>query len=239
MNAMQKKAPADGSGHMFDRIAKRYDRMNRILSFGLDKGWRKRLMKRLEPLQEGDSVLDVATGTGDVAIAIARQFNEVQVQGLDPSGGMLDVGHSKVAASKLAERIRFTQGDAQKMPYEDNQFAGSCIAFGIRNVPDRVQGLKEMTRVVRPGGHVVVLELSTPRGGFMAPFARFHVRHVVPFLGGLLSGSKEYRYLQNSIEAFPEPPDFKTLMEEAGLEEVEVERLSFGSAHLYTGHVTK
>jgi len=239
MSAIQKSSPADGSGTMFDRIAKRYDRMNRILSFGLDKGWRKRLMKRLEPLNEGDSVLDVATGTGDVAIAIAKQFQDVQVQGLDSSGGMLGVGHTKVAASKLSERIHFTQGDAQEMHYEDNQFAGSCIAFGIRNVPDRMLGLREMTRVVRSGGRVVVLELSTPRGGLMAPFARFHVKHVVPFLGGLLSGSREYRYLQNSIEAFPEPRNFKTLMEEAGLKEVEVERLSFGSAHLYTGHVSK
>ena len=238
MSALQQKRHADGSGLMFDQIAKRYDRMNRILSFGLDKGWRKRLMDRLEPLQEGDAILDVATGTADVGLAIAKRFPQVLVQGLDPSSGMLEVGHRKIEQMNLADRVHLTLGDAQNMPYDDNQFAGACIAFGIRNVPDRLQGLREMTRVVRPGGHVVVLELSTPRGGLLAPFARFHVNHVVPFLGGLLSGSKEYRYLQKSIQAFPEPDDFKSLMEDAGLQEVRIERLSFRSAHLYTGTVT-
>ena len=239
MSQLQHSSKADGSGAMFDQIAGRYDRMNRILSFGLDKGWRKRLMKRLEPLNPGDSVLDVATGTGDVAIAIARRFEGITVEGLDPSGGMLNVGHTKVEKSELNPRVHFTLGDAQAMPYAEDKFAGSCIAFGIRNVPNRLQGLREMARVVRPGGRIVVLELSTPRGGLLAPFARFHVRHIVPFLGGLLSGSREYRYLQKSIDAFPTPDAFKELMEEAGLSDIRVERLSFGSAHLYTGLVSK
>ena len=123
------------------------------------------------------------------------------------------------------------------MPFDDNRFSGSCIAFGIRNVPDRQQGLKELARVTRSGGHVAILELSEPRGGLLSPFARFHVHHLVPFLGSILSGAKEYRYLQRSIQAFPPPEEFKAMMEAAGLTDVKAERMTFGAAHLYVAKV--
>jgi len=222
---------------MFDKIARRYDLMNRLISFGLDKLWRARLLKALGPLKSGDTVLDVASGTADVALAICRKKPGVSVRGLDPSAGMLDVGKEKAQRASLSQRVDLVVGDAQKMPFETNTFAASCISFGIRNVPDRLLGLQEMCRTTRPGGHVVVLELSEPQGGLLAPFARFHIHHLVPWLGSLLSGSKEYRYLQASIAAFPPPSDFANLMQQAGLEDVEVRPMTFGVAHLYVGVV--
>ena len=231
---MSNQSHADGSGAMFDRIARRYDLLNRLMSFGIDKIWRKQL---LAALPTSGHILDVATGTADVAIAIAKQDEDISVTGLDPSVGMLEVGIEKVHALGLKKQVALEVGDAQDMRYSDNQFAGTCISFGIRNVPDRALGLKEMVRVTQPGGQIVVLELSEPKGGIMARLARFHVHHVVPFLGALISGDKEYRYLQESIQAFPEAPSFVQMMEHAGLENVTAKRLTFGTAHLYVGHV--
>jgi len=232
----------DGSGAMFDRIARRYDLLNRLLSFGLDKLWRRRLLANLAPAvaaapPEGKSVLDVATGTADVALAVARLFPDTGVRGLDPSGGMLAVGRDKISAAGLASRIELVQGDARAMPFADDSFAATCISFGIRNVPDRGRGLREMARVTRPGGVVTILELSEPRRGWSAPLARFHVHVLVPMLGALLSGSGEYRYLQRSIAAFPSPDAFMALMREAGLQQVTCQPMTFGVAHLYRGVV--
>ena len=179
----------------------------------------------------------MASGTADVALAIANKIKGIKVIGLDPSSGMLEVGKQKVERIGLSSDIDLIVGDAQNMPFEDDVFAASCISFGIRNVPDRLLGLKEMTRTTRPGGRVVILELSEPQGGLLSPFARFHIHHLVPWLGSLLSGSKEYRYLQASIAAFPAPQAFAGLMAEAGLKNIEVHPMTFGVAHLYVGHV--
>ena len=229
-------APRGGSGEMFDRIAANYDRLNRLISFGLDRGWRRKLIRALE-VSSGGRVLDVATGTADVAIDAARAVDGLRVTGLDPSVGMLEVGRRKLRDGGLDDRIDLVVGDAQAMAFEDGAFDAACISFGIRNVPDRTLGLSEMRRVVRPGGKVVVLELGEPRRGITAPFARFHIHHVVPRLGALLSGDREYRYLAQSIRAFPEPEAFLGLMREAGLMDVRVEPLFFGVAHLYVGTV--
>ncbi len=226
-----------GSGQMFDKIAGRYDLLNRLMSLGLDKAWRRKLVAAMNVDGRGE-VLDVATGTADVALDIVTIHPKVKVTGLDPSVGMLDVGRHKVSELGLDQRIVLVEGDAQNMSdFEDDRFEASCISFGIRNVPDRLKGLKEMTRVVRPGGRVVVLELTEPNEGILAPFARFHVHHVVPRLGALISGNREYRYLQESIAAFPTPPKFAALMEEAGLKDVTFEKMTFGAAHLYVGTV--
>jgi demethylmenaquinone methyltransferase/2-methoxy-6-polyprenyl-1,4-benzoquinol methylase len=229
---------ADGSGIMFDRIAKRYDLLNRLISFGLDHRWRQKLLRNLGPIGSGDSVLDVATGTGDVAIAIAKAFEGARVTGLDPSIGMLNIGREKIAARNLEPRVELIAGDAQEMPFQNDTFAAACISFGIRNVPDRVKGLKEMARVTKPGGKVVVLELSEPRGGLLTPFAKLHIHWVIPILGTLLSSSKEYWYLQKSIAAFPPAKEFAGVMESAGLENVELHQLTLGTAHLYVGTVS-
>ena len=226
-----------GGGEMFNGIARRYDRMNTVLSFGLHHLWRRRLIRAMGPLNAGDEILDVACGTADVAIAAAEGVAGLGATGLDPSVGMLGVGQTKVDSAGLAERVTLLEGDAQAMPFDDDRFAASAVSFGIRNVPDRAQGLREMARVTRPGGRVCVLELGVPRSGLLAPLARLHIHLVVPLLGRLFAGEQEYRYLQQSVEAFPPPEEFAALMAECGLRDVSVSPQSFGAAHLYVGHV--
>ncbi len=223
---------APGSGQMFDRIARRYDAMNRVLSFGLDKGWRKRTVRALA-LGASPRVLDLATGTGDLAIDIARRHPDATVIGLDPSREMLAVGERKLAKRRLRDRVTMVQGDAQALPYADDEMDAITIAFGIRNVPDRPKALREMARVVKAGGRIAILELGEPRHGLLAGAARFHTRHVVPRLGALLSGAREYRYLQKSIAAFPPAEEFAAIMERAGLRMLEVVPLTFGACTLY------
>lgn len=222
-----------GSGAMFDAIAERYDFVNRVLSFGIDLRWRRLLVDSI--VEGAGEVLDVATGTADVALAIAKRRPGARVVGVDPSRNMLAVGDRKLET--LADRITLEVGDAQALAYEDDRFDGATIAFGIRNVPDRDQGLREMARVVRPGGTVSVLELSEPQGGVLGPLARFWIRGMVPRIGALLSGKREYRYLQSSIAAFPPPAEFGAQMEAAGLVDVEVRPLTFGVCCLYVGRV--
>jgi demethylmenaquinone methyltransferase/2-methoxy-6-polyprenyl-1,4-benzoquinol methylase len=223
-----------GSGAMFDKIAARYDFMNRVLSLGLDKGWRKRTVKALH-LGDRPRVLDVATGTGDLAIDIARARPLATVVGLDPSQRMLAIAERKVEKRHLRDRISFVVGDAQALPYRDCEMDAATIAFGIRNVPDRLAGLRELARVVRPGGRIAVLELGMPRGGLLSRAAAVHTRFVVPRLGALLSGAREYAYLQSSIAAFPSNEEFVALMQQAGLHVVEVAPLAFGACTLFVG----
>lgn len=224
-------APRGGSGEMFDRIALRYDLVNRIMSFGIDQRWRARTVDALA-LAPGNRVLDLATGTADLALKIARQQPEVRVVGLDPSQGMLAIGREKVARAGLSHRVDLQLGDAENLPFENASFDGVCIAFGIRNVPDRARALREMARVTRPGGRIAILELSEPRG-VLGPLARFHVHTLVPFIGALLSGKSEYRYLERSIAAFPSAVLFADLMRDNGLDVLQVQSLTFGVCHLY------
>jgi demethylmenaquinone methyltransferase / 2-methoxy-6-polyprenyl-1,4-benzoquinol methylase len=220
---------------MFDAIAPRYDMLNRILSMGIDRGWRRRTVDALV-LGDGPAVaLDVATGTGDLALAIAARHPQAQVVGLDPSDNMLAVGRGKVAKAGIDDRVELVHGDAQDLPFDDDRFDACCIGFGIRNVPDRALALREMARVTQPGGRVAVLELGEPEGGVMGPLARFHIRTVVPRLGAALSGAREYRYLQESIAAFPAPEAFADMMHAAGMDVLEVRPLTFGVCHLYVG----
>ncbi|MFK8003662.1 MAG: bifunctional demethylmenaquinone methyltransferase/2-methoxy-6-polyprenyl-1,4-benzoquinol methylase UbiE [Polyangiales bacterium] len=220
-----------GSGSMFDAIAERYDVLNRVLSLGIDQGWRRDAVDALE-LETGDHVLDLATGTADLALQIAESAS-VSVVGSDPSPNMLSVGRAKVKKSRA--RVTLDEGDAQALPYGENEFDACSMAFGIRNVPDRELALREMVRVVRPGGRIVILELGEPDGTLIGPLARFHVHHVVPRIGALVSGQAEYRYLQESIAAFPSAPAFAALMQKSGVRDVEVRRLTFGAANLYVG----
>lgn len=217
---------------MFDNIADRYDLLNRIISLGIDQSWRRKTVAALE-LGQSSRVLDLATGTADLAIMIARLFPDCEITGVDPSKNMLAVGQKKLEVQRLNERVHLVVGDAQALPFEDNSFDGTCIAFGIRNVPDRAQGLREMARVTRSGGRIAILELSEPPGGAMGALARFHVHTVVPWLGSILSGKKEYRYLQKSIAAFPAAEQFAETMAQAGLSVLQVVPLTFGVAHLY------
>lgn len=223
-----------GSGAMFDAIAERYDLLNRVISLGVDQRWRRRTVRSLE-VSGPARVLDLATGTADLALMIAAMCPEAHVVGLDPSEKMLAVGHEKVAAKGLAARVELVAGDAQALPFEDASFDAITMAFGIRNVPDRGRALAEMARVLRPGGRVGILELGEPRQGPLAALARFHVHTVVPRLGAWLSRAPEYRYLERSIAAFPPPEEFGALMERSGLAVVAIERFSFGACQLYVG----
>jgi demethylmenaquinone methyltransferase / 2-methoxy-6-polyprenyl-1,4-benzoquinol methylase len=226
--------PTLGSGQMFDGIAARYDLVNRVISLGIDQSWRRRTVRSLE-LGANARVLDLATGTADMALLVARSVPTAHVVGLDPSEKMLEIGRSKVAKAGCAERIELVRGDAEALPFPDATFDGICIAFGIRNVPDRDRALREMARVTRPGGYVAILELSEPRSGVLGPLARFHVHTVVPYVGALLSGAPEYRYLQRSIAAFPPPEEFAERMRQAGLAIEKPHPLTFGVCHLYVG----
>lgn len=231
-----KKTLDGGTGEMFDAIAGRYDLLNRIMSLGQDQYWRKRAVRALE-LHGAAEVLDVATGTGDLAIMIARKNPGLRVEGIDPSANMIGVGHEKIATAKLGERVNLAIGDGLALPFEDDSFDGAIVAFGIRNFPDRFKGLQEMARVTRPGRKVVILELSEPKKGPMAVLARTYIHHVVPVLGSTLSGKKEYRYLQESIEAFPPAEQFVDLMTQAGLKGAKATPLSFGAVNLFVGTV--
>ena len=222
----------DGSGAMFDGIAARYDLVNRVISLGVDQSWRRKTVRALR-LGPSHRVLDLATGTADLAIQVARAEPTVLVVGLDPSAKMLDVGRLKVQARALEGRLELVQGDAQALPFADASFDSVCIAFGIRNVPDRQRALCEMARVTRPEGRIAILELSEPRAGWLGALARFHIHRVVPYVGALLSGVKEYQYLQRSIAAFPPASDFAKLMDGANLEVLHVYPLTFGVCHLY------
>lgn len=227
-----KQETADGSGRMFDGIAERYDLLNRINSLGLDKGWRKVAIESLE-LCPGHRVLDLATGTADVAIQIADFEPAVDVVGVDPSSNMLTVGRKKVEARSLDSKIVLEEGDAQALRFRDESFDRVTMAFGIRNVPDRNKALQEIYRVLKPGGRAAILELSEPSNGFMAFLARLHMQWFVPATGALFSGKQEYKYLRTSIEAFPKAEDFEAMLEGAGLVPRTRKSFSFGACTLY------
>ncbi len=232
----KRNLPVTGSGAMFDNLAPRYDLLNRLISLGVDRRWRKRTVRSLK-LNSGDRVLDLATGTGDLAIDIARRHPEVTVVGVDPSVGMLDVGRGKIEKAGLGDRITMREGIGEALPFEDESFDAVTIAFGIRNCTDRPKAISEMKRVTRRGGRIGILELGEPRGGIMAPLARFHIHQIIPRLGAWLSGAREYRYLQESIEAFPPSEEFSQTITESGLNMIELVPFSFGSCHLYLAEV--
>jgi demethylmenaquinone methyltransferase/2-methoxy-6-polyprenyl-1,4-benzoquinol methylase len=215
---------------MFDTIAPRYDLLNRLISLGLDQGWRRRTVAAMK-LGPGKTALDLATGTGDLALMIARAYPLATVIATDPSRGMLDVAVEK--ARPLGSRIRFAIGDAQAIDLPDGSVDAVSMAFGIRNVEDRPRALREMARVTREGGRISILELSEPRRGPLAALARFHIHQVVPRIGGALSSSAEYAYLQRSIAAFPAPEAFAATMSEAGLQVLEVAPMSLGAVCLF------
>lgn len=219
---------------MFGRIARRYDRANRVLSFGIDKLWRRRTV-RAASVEAGAHVLDTACGTGDLSFALKRAVGPTgSVVGVDFTPQMVELAHAKTA--KHGD-VAFEEGDVMAMRFEDDSFDAATIAFGIRNVDDPVQGLRELRRVVRPGGRVVVLEFGQPRGPWGA-FYRSYSKHIMPRLGGLITGDKAaYEYLPRTAAAFPAGPAFVAMMEEAGLKDVQATPLSGSIAWIYAGLV--
>lgn len=220
---------------MFSDIAPRYDFLNRLLSFGIDRRWRRVAVKCVR-WKEGGKVLDVATGTGDVALEIARQTpDSVSIVGIDFSEGMVDLGRQKVAASPYSGRITLEIAPCEAIPFPDNTFDSVTIAFGIRNVVDRRQGLSEMLRVLKPGGRAVILEFSTPRSRIFKRIYYFYFLRVLPAVGGLFSNFSAYKYLPDSVLEFPSQEDFKGLMASVGFGAVAHRDLTFGIATVYTG----
>ncbi len=193
---------------MFDRIAPRYDFLNRLLSLGIDKVWRKRLIAQLDPAAH-QRILDVATGTADVAIALADRYAQAQITGIDISKEMLAIGQQKIEQKKLTEKIDLQWGDSEKLPFSDNSYDAVTVAFGVRNFEHLAQGLREMHRVLRPGGRLVVLEFSRPT---LFPFKQlynFYFRHILPGIGRLTSkDNRAYTYLYESVQSFPDGQDF-------------------------------
>jgi demethylmenaquinone methyltransferase/2-methoxy-6-polyprenyl-1,4-benzoquinol methylase len=219
---------------MFSSIAPRYDLLNRILSFGRDRHWRRSAVSAL-PF-EGGRHLDVATGTADVALEILRRKGSgAFVVGSDISLEMMRIGREKAARGGCAGRMRFVRAPGEALPFRNGVFDSASIAFGIRNVSDRARGLSEMCRVVRPGGRVVVLEFSLPASSFFGALYRFYFLKVLPRIGGILSKRSAYAYLPESVHAFPAPAAFSEMMREAGCAGVERRPLTFGVVTLYVG----
>ena len=188
---------------MFGTIAPRYDLLNRMLSFGIDRRWRRKAVRLLK-YREGSRILDVATGTGDVALEIARTTPpSVKITGADFCKEMVDLGQIKTAQSPYAGRIDFTVAPCEDLPFPDETFDSITIAFGIRNVVDRKLGLAEMWRVLRPGGRMIILEFSTPRSQLFRQIYYFYFRRLLPVIGGLFSTYNAYKYLPDSVLEFP------------------------------------
>jgi len=222
-------------GEMFSSIAPKYDFLNRILSFGLDRKWRRQAVAGIRP-ERGGRHLDVATGTADVALEILRRKGIGSfVVGSDISLAMMRIGREKAARSGWAGRMAFVRAPGEALPFRDGVFDSASIAFGIRNVVDRSRGLSEMCRVVRPGGRVVVLEFSRPEGALFGALYRFYFTQVLPRIGGLVSKRSAYAYLPESVQEFPFPATFAEMMRTAGCASVDYRPLTFGIVTLYVG----
>jgi len=220
---------------MFDSIAPRYDFLNRLLSFGIDKKWRRFAVRQIR-FDEGGKILDVATGTADVALEIAAVTPpSVTISGVDFSQQMIDLGRVKVETSPFAERISLHVAPCEAIPFEDNSFDSATIAFGIRNVVDRHCGLKEILRTLKPGGRIVILEFSNPRSKTFKALYNFYFLRILPVIGGFFSTFSAYKYLPDSVLEFPSQEEFKRLMTESGFKKVSHHDLTFGIATVYTG----
>ena len=221
---------------MFSRVARRYDFLNHFLSMGLDIYWRKVAAHEAEGLREHDTIADLCTGTGDLAFALNKAAPQARIVGLDFTLEMVAYGIQK-AAQRKKDKITFGIGDSLSLPLRDNAVALASVAFGIRNVADLERGLKEMIRVVRPGGKVVVLEFTKPSGMFFGPLYMFYFRRILPLFGRLIAATAgdAYKYLPQSVQAFAGPEEMSGHMRRLGLTNVRAVSLTFGTVHLYVG----
>jgi demethylmenaquinone methyltransferase/2-methoxy-6-polyprenyl-1,4-benzoquinol methylase len=217
---------------MFTSIAPRYDFLNHALSLNIDKRWRRKLVDVCD-VKPGDHVLDVATGTADVALEFGHRTRAARIVGLDPSSGMLDVARTKVAVDSRAAHLELIEGNALSLPFPDASFDVATIAFGLRNLPDYQKGMNEMARVLKPGGRLAVLEFLPPSGAARLVF-RSYIATVLPIIGRAISGSPEaYRYLASSIGEFVDAASVLALMRAAGLRDTTTRRLTGGVAGLH------
>ena len=218
---------------MFDRISPKYDALNHLLSLNIDKVWRRKAAKAVAKSQP-KTILDLATGTADLAIAMAKRNPQAHIIGMDISEKMLDIGKEKVKQQNLENQIELRFGDAAALPFEDNSFDAVTVAFGVRNFEDLEKGLMEISRVLKPGGQAVILEFSMPERFPVKQLYRFYFKRILPKIGQSVSkDSSAYTYLPQSVERFPKPEAFLQLLSEKGLGNGTKKRLSFGIATLY------
>ena len=229
---MAKKEAVQG---IFNDIAPSYDRLNHFLSLNIDKKWRRKAIRCLQGNDKG-KLLDVACGTGDFSIA-ASQAGVSRIIGIDISEKMLEIGRKKVEAAGLAAKIDLRYGDSERMEFADETFDAVTVAFGVRNFEHLEIGLKEMYRVLKQEGKVVILEFSMPRYFPMRQLYRFYFRHILPLVGGWISGNKgAYVYLPESVSRFPQGNDFLQILSVCGFKRTCQKRLTFGVASLYVGY---
>lgn len=219
---------------MFDNIAPAYDFMNRAMTFGIDRRWRRKAVDMLRR-HSHSTILDVATGTGDLALLLARRTAAESITGIDLSEGMIEVGRKKIEQAGLADRISLQAGDCLALPMADNTFDAITVAYGVRNFENLIAGYREMFRVLRPGGTLTVIELSTPVNPLIKPFYKLYTRFIIPAVGRIVSKDvRAYSYLPESIAAVPQRRAMTALMEQAGFEESAFRPLTFGTCCIYT-----
>jgi demethylmenaquinone methyltransferase/2-methoxy-6-polyprenyl-1,4-benzoquinol methylase len=236
MQSGQDKKAAVSS--MFDNIAFRYDFLNHFLSFGIDRCWRRKAVKIISETQKNPEILDVATGTGDLAVA-ALKLNPVKITGIDISRKMLEKGREKIIKKGYSDRIELLSGDSEDIPFNENSFDIAMVAFGVRNFADPLKGLSEMRRVLRNGGLIMILEFSKPSKFPFRQIYYFYFMRILPLLGRLFSKSRNaYTYLPESVMQFPDNEQFIDLMEKAGFSGVKQKRVTGGVASIYTGFKT-
>ncbi|MDE5669340.1 MAG: bifunctional demethylmenaquinone methyltransferase/2-methoxy-6-polyprenyl-1,4-benzoquinol methylase UbiE [Duncaniella sp.] len=218
---------------MFDSIAPAYDFMNRAMTMGIDRLWRHKAVRLLRDCQH-DDILDIATGTGDLAIKLARELDPIAVTGVDLSEGMIEIGRAKVAKEGLQEVVTLGIGDCLLLPFTDASFDVVTCAYGVRNFADLLAGYREMHRVLRPGGRAVILELSTPTSPMVRPLYNFYTRHVIPTVGRMVSKDvRAYSYLPESIAAVPQGDAMTAIMLEAGFSQARAIPLTMGVCTIY------
>lgn len=217
---------------MFDNISARYDFLNHFLSVGIDRGWRKKVV-RLIGRDNPARILDIATGTGDLAIALAK-IPGSKITGLDLSAGMLKVGIDKIKRRNLGDRINMIQGDSENLPFEDDSFNAITVGFGVRNFENLEQGMREIHRVLKPGGQLAVLELSTPTRFPFKQVYRIYFKYILPGLGRMVSKDRSaYTYLPESVDAFPHGDRFTGLLRTVGFSTALAKPVTFGVASIY------
>ena len=220
---------------MFNHIAFKYDFLNRFLSAGIDISWRKKAIKELKSLN-AKTILDVATGTADVAILTHRLIHPEKITGIDISDGMLEVGREKIAAAGLDQTIQLQNADSASLPFPDQSFDAITVAFGVRNFQHLEKGIAEMLRVLKPGGKLVVLEFSKPTNPIFRKMYNLYMNVITPAIGKLFSKNKEaYQYLNDSVQAFPEGNSFLNILNGAGFTQTYLKKLSFGICTIYCG----
>jgi demethylmenaquinone methyltransferase/2-methoxy-6-polyprenyl-1,4-benzoquinol methylase len=220
---------------MFNSIAYRYDFLNRFLSAGIDVWWRKKAIAQLKA-SAPKKILDVATGTGDVAILTYKMLRPEKITGIDISEGMLELGRKKIEKLGLSEQIELLKGDSEVIRFEDDRFDAITVAFGVRNFQNLEKGLKEMHRVLQPGGKLVVLEFSKSKNRFLSGLFHFYMNVITPAIGKLFAKNKNaYQYLNDSVQAFPEGQTFLNIMHGAGFTQTYLKKLSFGICTIYCG----